>query len=61
MDLDEIGALVFLFAIIAALLISLQFIVLDYRLFSKIHEQCSERGYIQSKEERIICSIEEKK
>ena len=58
MDSHDIfgGIIVIIFA--ASLLISTAFMVIDYRNFNAIVNQCTNSGFIQNDKIRIICSPE---
>jgi len=58
-DLKLIRFLALMTLIVFTTTISVIFIFEDYREYSKIYNQCEKIGYIQDKNTRILCSVED--
>jgi len=57
---DILGGLIVIVFMIC-FIISAQFILVDYRYFNDIEQQCASAGFIQNDKIRIICSPEKTK
>ena len=55
---DMIGVIVALVVVFALSTIGVRHLVMDFRHFNEITEQCEEQGYIQNKTVRIKCQKE---
>lgn len=59
--MDEFVAVIIAIWVVASTVISGQFLVMDYRNFDIVKQQCTSQGYIQNNTIRINCSLEERK
>ena len=55
---DMVGVIIALIVVFALSTIGVGHLVMDFRHFNEITEQCEEQGYIQNKTVRIKCQKE---
>lgn len=58
--MDAIGAMIVFIIGMVCIAISVIFISNDYRHFDQVVKQCTDRGYIQNNNVRIMCKPESK-